>query len=437
MIHHRLLTLPCRYISNFKLSKTVKDVQWSFISLVTSSFAHLLLRIVLSKELGPSSLGLYTLVFTVYMFGLQFAAFGVGPALTKYIAEYQDDLSKIKEFVSSGIFGALISGSIMGALLYLLSSLISIEFFHSPIMVDFLKITAVCFPFIAMQKVVIGTLNGLQRMKLYAILNIAQNLSVMLVTIFFVLWLKMNLMGAILGFVIPTILMGLLSLAFIRNIIPNPPKFVYSTIKEISYFGFYVVLANSIGMINTQIDSLMIGHFMAESEVGYYAVAIIFMQGVILLPQAIQSVTNPSISAYYRKREYEKIQKLIKNTMLKTFAAVICISIILAIFGKYFICIIFTEEFLPAYTPMIILLIGYSICAPIGSVGTTLSSVGKVELLFKITTLAALMNTLLNFILIPKYGINGAAVATSISQIGILAIHLSFIKKYVFDYILP
>lgn len=418
---------------NLKLSKTKKDIQWSFLSLVISSFAHLLLRILLSRELGPSSLGLYTLVFTVYMFGLQFASFGVGPALTKYIAEYYDDPSKIKEFVSSGVFGAIISGFLMGILLYLLSGIISIQFFHNAEMLDLLKVTAACFPFIAMQKAVTGILNGLRKMEWYAILNITQNLSVMVFTIILVLWLDMHIMGAILGFVIPTVLMGLFSLVSTRNFLKTPPKFVYRIIKEIYWFGFYIVLGNSIGMINTQVDSLMIGYFMTEADVGYYSVAIIFMQGVILLPQAIQSVTTPSISRYYKKGEFENIQKLIKTTMLKTFAVIVCISVILAIFGKFLIGLIFTEEFLPAYTPMVILLVGYSICAPIGSVGNTLSCVGKVKVMFKVTTLAALMNTLLNLILIPKYGIIGAAVATSISQIGTLAIHLSFIKKYVFD----
>ena len=134
----------------------MRDVQWSFISLATASLSHLLLRIVLGKELGPSGLGLYTLVFTIYIFGMHFAAFGIGVALTKYLAEFDDNLLRIKGFVSCGHFGSIISGSMMGVLMYLLSGIIAIQFFHSPGMVDLLKITAFCFPFIAMQKAVIG-----------------------------------------------------------------------------------------------------------------------------------------------------------------------------------------------------------------------------------------------------------------------------------------
>ena len=418
---------------NLKLSKTMKDVQWSFISLVTASFLHLLLRIVLGKELGPSGLGLYTLVFTLYMFGMQFAAFGIGAALTKYIAQYHDDLPKIREYVTSGVLGSMVSGTVIGILLYLLSGIISIQFFHNPEMTDLLKMTAFCFPFIAMQKVVIGTLNGMRKMKLYAVVNIVQNVSVMVVSIALVMMLDMGVRGAVIGYVVPTILIGVLSLTLIKGNFSIKMGILRTALTEISLFGFYVVLANSIGLINTQIDSLMIGHFMSETDVGYYAVAIVFMQAIILLPNAIQRVTTPLIATFHGKNDYKNIRLLIKSTVLKTFLLILFIAAIIVIFGKSLINIIFTEEFLPAYIPMVILLVGYSICAPIGSVGGTLQSIGKVKVIFKMSFLCALINTGLNLILIPKFGLIGAASATSISQIITLLIHLSLIKRYVFN----
>ncbi len=419
-----------RSMLNLKFSKTMKDVQWSFISFATASFAHLLLRILLGRTLGPSGLGLYTLVFTMYMFGMQFAAFGIGSALTKYIAQYQDDLPKIKEFVSSGIFGSLISGSAMGVLLYAFSGIISIQFFHNPEMTNLLKITAFCFPFISMQKVVIGALNGLREMKWYAVVNIVQNISVLVTTILLVLRLNMGVTGAVLGFVIPTIIVGLLSLHFIRQFFDKSSKLVNTVLKEISWFGFYVVLANSISMINTQIDSLLIGHFMDETEVGYYEVAIIFMQGVILLPQALQRVTTPSIASYYGKGDFSSIRQFIKNTMLKSFAITVCISVILAIGGKFLIVLVFKEDFLPAYAPMIILLLGYSIYSAFVSIGGCLSSIGKVQIIFKISAVCAALNTILNIILIPRFGLIGAACATSISLLFTTLINFYYIRRY-------
>lgn len=419
---------------NLKLSKTIKDVQWSFISLITSSFSHLLLRIVLGKELGPEGLGIYTLVFTIYMFGMHFAAFGIGAALTKYIAQYQEELPKIKEFVTCGILGSMVSGMIMGILLFLLSGIISIQFFHNPEMIDLLKITAFCIPFFAMQKAFLGTLNGLRRMRSYAVVDIIQNVSIMFVSLILVMVFDMGVKGAVIGFVVPTIVVGIFSLILAKDYFSTRLATMGTTFKEISWFGFYVVLANSVGMINIQIDGLMVGYFMSETDVGYYAVAVIFMGGITLFSQAVQRVTNPSIAGYYGKKDYVNIRSLIKETMFKMSLITIVIALFLAIFGKILIGIIFTKEFLPAYIPLLILLIGYSIYAPFNSVGSCLSSIGKVQIAFRLSFVCVILNTFLNIILIPGFGLIGAASATSISLVLKTLLNLYFIRKYTATY---
>lgn len=415
-----------------KISKTMKDVQWSFISLATAAFAHLLLRIVFGRELGPSGLGLYTLVFTIYMFGMQFAAFGIGAALTKYIAQYHDNQQRIKDFVSSGIAGSLVSGTVIGVLLFLFSGIISVQLFHIPEMNLLLKITAFCFPFIAMQKAVIGTLNGLRKMKLFAVVNIAQNMSVFIISIILVIIFDLGVIGAVIGFVAPTILIGFMSLATTIQYYHKTPKKFTSSLRQLSYFGFYIVLGTSISFINTEIDTLMIGYYLGEVEVGYYAVAIIFSQGIILLPHSIQRVTTPAISRYYGENQLNEIKNLVKNTMLKTFLFVILISLPLVIFGSFLIRLLFTEEYMPAYIPLLILLIGYSIYSPWVSVGTVFSSIDKVNIVFKINALCAIINTMLNFIFIPIFGIEGAAIATSLALIFTCLINIYFIRKYIY-----
>lgn len=415
-----------------KLDKTMKDVRWSFISLASSSVAQLLLRITLGKELGPSGLGLYTLIFTIYMFGTQFAAFGIETALIKYVAEYKDDSLKIKKYISSGVSGSLISGLTTGIFVFVLSSFISKSLFHSLEMIDLLKITAICFPFIAVQKAAQGALNGYRSMKAFAYLNISQNLLVLVFSIFFVLFLKMGIQGAVIGLVMPTIVVGVLSLYSIKNNFIFYPGLLKSILKDLSWFGFYVVLANSLGIVNTQIDSLMIGYFMNKADVGYYAVATIFIQGVLLIPNAVQRITTPAIAAYYGKNDSKSIAKLIKATMLKTFGVTLLISLFIAIFGKFIIISLFSD-FLPAYMPMLVLLVGYSIYSALISVGGALSSVGKVKIVFKISMICTSINILFNIILIPEYGLIGASIATSLSLILTSIIQMYFISRYVLN----
>jgi O-antigen/teichoic acid export membrane protein len=417
---------------NIRFDKTMRDVQWSFISLAVSSFAHLLLRVTLGNELGPSGLGLYTLVFTIYMFGMQFAAFGIETALTKYVAEYKEDSPKINKYISSGLVASFSSGLLIGISIYVFSTAISIDLFHNSEMIHLLQLTAICFPFIAIQKAVQGVLNGSRSMKYFAYLNICQNTFIVVLSVLLVLSLKMGIEGAIIGLVIPTIVMGILSLYFVKDNFIFHLELLKEVLKDLSFFGFYVVLANSLGVFNTQIDSLMIGYYMKETDVGYYAIATIFMQGVILIPSAIQRITTPAIATYYGKKDYDSIEKTIKSTMVKTFEVTLLISICIAIFGKFIIIALF-KDFLPAYTPMLILLIGYSVYSAIISVGGALSSVGEVKITFKISLVCTFINALLNMLLIPEYGLIGASIATSISLIVTSAIQLYCIKRYVIN----
>ena len=418
---------------NFKLSKTMRDMQWSFISIATSSLSHLLLRIVLGRELGPSGLGVYTLVFTIYMFGMQFAAFGIGAALTKYVAEFSDNLAKTKEYISSGLIGSFVTGSIMGVFLYLLSEIISINIFRIPEMASLLNITALCFPFIAINKAVLGALNGFRSMKTFAFIDVTLNTTVLLSSVFLVLFLDMNVFGAVLGFVIPTIIMGLIVTFFVRSnfVFPDRTFLQNGILRNVLRFGFYVVLGNSIGYIYTHIDSLMIGYYLNETDVGLYAVAAIFIQGITLIPSAIQRVNSPIITKNHAKKEYEPIVKLLKNVTLKVFLLSLFLSLFLVVFGKILISIIFEDVFLPAYLPLIILLIGYTVYSTFMSIGTFYASIGHVELSYKLALFSAILNIVLNIIFIPRYGIVGAAVATSTSLVVLTLMHFFIIRYFV------
>lgn len=418
---------------NFKLSKTIQDIQWSFISLATASLSHLLLRIILGRELGPSGLGIYTLVFTIYMFGMQFASFGIGSALTKYVAEFSDNRAKTKEYVSSGIIGSLVTGSAMGIILYLLSETISINIFNIPEMAYLLKIAALCFPFIAISKASLGTLNGFRNMKAFAFLDITLNITILLVSVFLVEFLDMKTFGAVLGFVAPTIILGLISVFFVRSnlLFPNRMFLQNNILGDVLRFGFYVVLGNSIGYIYTHIDSVMIGYYLNETDVGLYAISAIFIQGITLIPSAIQRVTSPIITKNYIKKEYKSIAKLLKNITFKVFLLSLLLSLFLIIFGKKLILIIFGDVFLSAYLPLVVLLIGYTIYSTFMSIGTFYASVGYVELSYKLALFSAILNIILNAIFIPIYGIIGAAMATSISLVMLTLVHFFIIRHFV------
>ena len=329
----------------FPLSKAMIDVQWAFISIATASLAHFILRIVLGRELGPDGLGVYTLAFTIYLFGMQFAAFGIGAALTKYVAEFLDDRITIRNYVSSGMTSSIITGTLMGVVLFLLAPYIAVSFFHVPELEGMIQLTALCYPFIAVQKAVLGTLNGFRRMHLYALLNIVQNVTVVVVSIALVLVSGMGVMGAVIGFAGPTILVSALCPVLIRDCIGLDAS-LWNTValRATTVFGFYVVLGNSVGFLNTQIDSILIGYYLNPTEVGIYAIAALFAQTLTLIPGSVLRVTAPATATLHGKGDIEGVRRLFYSTLKKSFLISVVSAAFIAVFGQNLIALLLPKS---------------------------------------------------------------------------------------------
>lgn len=406
------------------------DVQWAFISIFTASLAHFVLRIVLGRELGPEGLGVYTLAFTIYLFGMQFAAFGIGAALTKYIAEFIEDHTATKKYISSGMTSSIITGALMGIVLFFLAPAIASSIFKVPELEGLIKLTALCYPFIAIQKAVLGTLNGFRRMHLYALLNITQNVSVLGLSLVLVLIYGLGVQGAVIGFVASTIFIGVLSPLLIREHIGlDVSLWDTPALRATTVFGFYVVLANSIGYLNSQINNIFIGYYLNPTEVGIFAVATLLAQMLLLIPSAVATVTTPMIANLFGQGDLEGIRRVFYSTIKRSFLISAVFTALLIVFGPYIITLLFGEIFLASYVPLLVLLIGSLIHASFMAVGGTLSSIGQVNVIFRIGMVCVLFNIILNILLIPVFGIIGAAMATSATSIINFLITMSIIKR--------
>lgn len=424
----------CIYMKNlfnFLKSKTVFDIQWAFLSLLSSGLLFLILRILLGRELGTTAFGIYTLVFSVYQFGLQFANFGIGAALTKYIAEYCCTQEIIRKYFSSGIVCSIFSGLSIGAILFILSPFIAHSFFNLPELEPLLKITAVCYPFISIQLTISGTFNGMRKMKAFALLNISLNILIIVFSIIFVMLYHLSLFGAVLGYTIPTCIVGGLSPLLITGMNwIQKTSIKFDIIKNVTTFGFFFALSTSSSFLNAYFGTILIGYYLNPADVGIYAVATTLSQALTILPSAIQRITTPAIAFSYTNKGNKETRKLIIKSMKYSFLAVLGIGFCLILAGPWLISFLFSENYLPAYPPLILLTIGNIIFAPAIATGACFFSMGKITLPFRVNILNIFLTISLNIILIPTFGIIGAGLATLCMQILLLVIQLKLIWIY-------
>jgi O-antigen/teichoic acid export membrane protein len=413
------------------LKRFIRDTGWAFASLAIAAVVQFILRIFLAKYFGPADLGLYTLAFTVYSFGLIASCFGTDIGVTKYVAEAGGNSNRINLLVTSGISISFVSGSIMGLILYLASPYISIYFFKMPELTALLRIVSFAYPFIGLEKTTLGFLNGVRRMRFFAFINIFQNILVIVMTIIFALT-GHDIKYAIIGLVIPVALISLIGLFYIRKSLSWPKMTEWlPAIKMLLAFGFYVVLANSLGTIQTYTDSTLLGYFMKDVDVGLYAVAGVLVLAVRLPSQAVQVITGPMIASYWGKNEIGKIEYLINKCMNYSAFYAISVAFVLGFLSHDLIVLFFGKDFVDAASPFQILLVGAVFPAIGTSIGSALANTAYVKITFRITGIAVLLNIILNIILIPKFGIIGAALATSTTMTVSSLIHLYFIQRLI------
>lgn len=202
-------------------------------------------------------------------------------------------------------------------------------------------------------------------------------------------------------------------------------KLIVKIIDESKYLWFSFVSF----LIYTQTDRLMINHYLGVEEVGVYTMGMQLSNILAILIGPIQNSLFPKFLELYRN-DYQKYYNFYKltNTIITQFYLIITLISIIVV--KYTFKYVYSSQYDGAILIYSILAFSVFIKAN-GSLQTshmTIKNITKKS--FYKTLVSLILNIILNILLIPKYGINGAAIATLITQFIALFLIDFFIKEY-------
>ncbi len=174
-------------------------------------------------------------------------------------------------------------------------------------------------------------------------------------------------------------------------------------------------LIGGAGIINNQADIIMLGWFGSAADVGIYRVAV---QGATLVAfglQAANAVIAPHFAQLYAQGDMEKLQRLVTVSARVVLLAALPVTLAFVFAGDTIVAWVFGVEFAASHLPLAILALGQLANAAFGSVGFLLNMTGNESHVARVLWQTALLNVVLNGLLIPFYGMAGAAVASAIS----------------------
>jgi len=204
------------------------------------------------------------------------------------------------------------------------------------------------------------------------------------------------------------------------------------TIRNMLKVSIPLMFAQSVQFIMAWTDKLMIGNMMNVESVAIYEVAFRFSMGVSITLMAINSISSPKFAEKYANNDIGGMGKIAMQSAKLIFWTTIPLAIILLFFPKFFMGL-YGKEFLIGFEALRWLIIGRVINAFSGSVGNLMQMSGQQKSFMNILIISSIINVMLNYILIPIYGINGAALA-SVSSLSFWNLTMVYVVKRKFGF---
>lgn len=403
--------------------KIGENVLFSIVDKFIPFAFSMLVSIAAARYLGVTEYGRYTFFGVVYTFVNSFASFGMQQVVTK---ECATDENKQKLVLYSAIivaFGAGIITELGVMVLQLITDFLS--------WFEVVVLGIMCFFNIG--QVFYYYMTAVYQLKYIVKIK---NILIILFAILYILLIISN--ASVEWFILAYVIKesGILSASFLAYILSNEHNRIKSlsiyigeipnVIKKLIRLCLPLLLGGLSVTIYMKVDQVMIKSMLGEEQLGIYSVGIKLVDAFFFIPQAVTTGLLP----YFAKQYIEK--QTLFWTRYEQFASVLNLVaymyvIVMAVLGKWMIHFLYGEEYAEAYR-ILIVTIWTVIPVCMGCVrGIYFSIMEYSGWSFFFSIVAAVMNMLLNYLMIPVFGAWGAAIASVISY-WVQGVMLTFIS---------
>ncbi|HEY3361461.1 MAG TPA: flippase [Methanosarcina sp.] len=397
--------------------------------ILAGTFIGMLLDIitkkVLTSHIPPADFGTYSLALTVISITGAVATLGLNEGVPRYIAFFRgrQEEQKIHELIISAMLMGLIAG--------LLSILVSPSLFHSMAengfdaqgkILSVVKILIFAVPFTIFLNLTVAIYRGFDRtnvnMYVYNIIRPVSLLALASAVVFIGASLKGIVFADLLSMIFT---FGIMSVYFIKS----PPikrttkqewelKFSEPT-KQLIRYSFPLLISATLLNLMTWTDTIMLGYFKSTEVVGVYNAVYPLVGFLSMIINSMGFVYIPVTSKLWGENRTQLIGPIYQIMTKWCFLLTFPIFALMFIYPEFLLTRIYGAEYASGAIVLRILSLGFVTNSYFGFNYHTIVASGDSDFLMKCSVASAGTNALLNFMLIPHYGMVGAAIASSVS----------------------
>jgi O-antigen/teichoic acid export membrane protein len=393
-----------------------------FVGTIFTAATGYLFKIYLARVLGAEALGIYALGMTIVGFLGIFNALGLPQAAVRFVAAYcaTGKTELLRGFLGRGMLLLLLSNIVLGGVVLRAGPWIALRFYHTQALRAYLGWFALIM--------VVGALNTFLGQVLAGYKDVARRTLItnfigspaMMVLTLALVALGMGLRGYLVAQVGSAAMVLALLAAVVWRTTPGAARSFAAKLpaleKEVMSFSAVILGTGILEFLMSQADKILIGFYLGAREVGIYAVATALVTFVPILLQSVNQIFSASIADLYARGQQELLGRVFQTLTKWILGLTIPLAAVMILFASPLMRI-FGRDFAAGWPILVIGTIGQLVNCGVGSVGYLLLMSGNQRRLIRIEAVMAALMVLLNLLLIPHWGITGAAMAAAITNV--------------------
>lgn len=411
------------------VKKVARNAVYNSSAILVGNISGIIITIFLTRTLGDVNFGVYSLATSIALLVMALTDMGINQTVVRYVSDAlgKNDVLLVRGYIRELGKVKFVLTIVISISLFLLSDTLSTNVFHKPSLSLPLKVMSGFVLFYSLSGFFIGVFNGLNDFKANFVKSVIYEFSRVTTTITLVI-LGYSVIGAIFGFVIASLaslscLVIILLKKYNTYIVGKAKKI---DIRRVFKFTGYLTVGSIAWTVFAYVDSVMIGIFLPAEYVGYYrasytvigAVAGVLSLPAVLFPVFVQLEGENLKNAFNRVFKYSAMLAVPASFGLLAISK----EIVLVIYGPDYLSAV------PVFWVLSFLIVG----SAVGFWGAIFNAKEMPEYPLKVRVAGMVLNVVLNYLLIPEFGIVGAAVATTVSNVVVWSV-LAYLSKIHFD----
>jgi O-antigen/teichoic acid export membrane protein len=397
-----------------------KGASVSLIGSIAARAFAMATQVLMARFLGASDFGLYAIGWTLIRVFESVNTLGLATGVIYFGADYQrNDPSRLKGVVRQSISLALLTGVVIGAALFLLAPILAEYSFRKPDATPVIRVFAFAFPPYAVAFVGDGMTRLSQRMQYSAYCNMGA-MGFALIGFCILFMLGWGLRGAVVATVGGIAVGALMSMYFIKGLFPavfakeTPSEWPG---REILAFSIPVALGGFAVSLLAFTDRLFVASFCSSTETGIYQAAAQLPIMLAIIFGAFDNIFSPMVADLHARRESRRLAELYRVCAKWRIYASVPFLMIMLFAPAELIHFVYGKAYTEGALPLAILSVGQLSGVVVGNSQTMLTLTGRQRTVVAITLVTLVLGLGLNFVLVPRYGLVGAASAAGLAAI--------------------